>query len=51
MQAHHQAQYDTSFRYYQEAHQAFQQLGDGLGQLRALINMAIVHNLLGQFHG
>lgn len=50
VQAYHQAQYDTSFRYYQEAHQAFQQLGDGLGQLRALINMAIVHNLLGQFH-
>ncbi len=49
VQAYHQAQYDTSFRYYQEAHHAFQQLGDGLGQLRALINMAIVHNLLGQF--
>ncbi len=50
VQAYHQAQYDTSFRYYQEARQAFQQLGDGLGQLRALINMAIIHNLLGQFH-
>lgn len=49
VQAYHQAEYDTSFRYYQEAHQAFQQLGDGLGQLRALINMAIVHNMLGQF--
>lgn len=49
VQAYHQAQYDTSFHYYQQAYQAFQQLGDGLGQLRALINMAIVHNLLGQF--
>ncbi len=49
VQAYHQARYDTSFRYYQEAYRAFQQLGDGLGQLRALINMAIVHNLLGQF--
>lgn len=49
VQAYHQGQYDASLRFYAEAQQTFQRLGDGVGQARTGINMAIVLNLLGQF--